>query len=644
MEEIIKNKEEYPFVLGTAGHIDHGKTTLVKILSGVDCDRLSEEKKRGMTIELGFAPFTMPSGKVISIVDVPGHEKFIRQMVAGVAGIDAVMLVVAADDGVMPQTIEHLEILSLLGVKRGITVINKCDLVDDEMLELAKEDVRALLKGSFLENEPMVAVSATQNIGIDLLRETIQEMVTSAEQKVKLGKFFLPVDRVFKISGFGTVVTGTAITGTITVGEELEILPNSQVTKVRSLQVHSNNVERAFSGQRVAINLTNISVDDVNRGDVLTSKDYFLPTDCIGVKIKALASLKNPIEHWQRLRLHIGTSDVLARVSLFDNGKILPGETAIAQLILDEKITVSSESNFILRSYSPLKTIAGGKVLLANSVRPKSKEQKSKLINFFTSLPSREDMKEYITSIVNFYEFISAQSLKYILNDDLLSIRGILSSLEMKNEVCVIRTSEQYYISIGRLENMRKRIEDRLKKFHLEHPESNGLPVDELYNLIIVDDSKILKAILSIFVKYEWFNISNNRICLRDFKTFDLELFIKEVNLAIDFINSQGYSLPSIRELSNKLNFDESKTKRIISYMREQHMIDIISDGLIFSKKSQDDLLLILRNIEGEITLANVRDLTMSSRKYILPILEFFDSKGLTHRVGDKRILSNKSK
>ena len=296
---------EYPFVIGTAGHIDHGKTTLVKRLTDVDCDRLAEEKKRGMTIELGFAPFTLPSGQTISIVDVPGHEKFIRQMVAGAAGVDAVMLVIAADDGVMPQTREHLAILSLLGIKNGLTVINK--IVDEEMLEMAVDDAKSLLADTFLADKPVIPVSAYTGAGIEELKKALQRMTETADAKSRKGAFFLPVDRAFHISGFGTVVTGTAINGEVREGDEVEVMPRSFPSKVRSIQVHGAPVSVATAGQRVSVNLAGISLSDVGRGDVVTAKDCFTASKCLDVSIRLLPSAE-PLKHWQRLRLHVGTT------------------------------------------------------------------------------------------------------------------------------------------------------------------------------------------------------------------------------------------------------------------------------------------------------------------------------------------------
>ena len=644
MDNTNNIKEEYPFVVGTAGHIDHGKTTLVRALSGVDCDRLSEEKKRGMTIELGFAPFVLPSGKVISIVDVPGHEKFIRQMVAGAAGIDAVMLVVAADDGVMPQTIEHLEILRLLGVKNGITVINKADLVDEEMLEIAKEDVKSVLKGTFLENAPVICVSAVNGTGLEELRFAMQKMVDETNPKTRIGKFFLPVDRIFKISGFGTVVTGTALTGTVSEGDNIELLPENKTARVRSLQVHNNNVQKAFAGQRVAINISGLSVEDIEKGDVFASEHFFESTDCIDVRITLLESVKSPVSHWQRVRLHVGTSDVIAHISLFDREKIMPGETVLAQLLLDKKIAVSSESNFIIRNYSPLKTIAGGKVLFANSDRPRNKNSKRRHIEFLENLPAREDIRKYILSVINYKHRVTSEELSLLIQVDLADLRGVMSSLEMKQDIVTVKTSEVNFFSNEEINRIKMLIDNYLETFHKEYPERLGAAQEEISSAISYKDLKLFRELLSLFEKNGWYVNQNGKIRMSGFEAFDLEDFIKEADSAVEYINSKGYSLPSIEEFSGEMGLDKAATKKMVSYLVEHGRVNIVAKCMLFTAECQDNLYKVLCGIKGDIVLSDVRDITGSSRKYILPMLEYFDSKGVTRRVEDKRILIKKSK
>ncbi|MBP5212129.1 MAG: selenocysteine-specific translation elongation factor, partial [Pyramidobacter sp.] len=367
------SRREISLVVGTAGHIDHGKTQLVKAMTGIDCDRLNEEKKRGITIELGFAPLVLPSERVISLIDVPGHDRFIRQMVSGASGVDAVLFVVAADEGVMPQTREHLDILSLLGVRHGVIAITKTDLVDEAMLELVREDVQMLTAGTFLEHAPVCAVSSVTGAGVDELKARLDELVDQVRPRERDGAYFMPIDRSFPVAGFGTVVTGTAYKGSLSPGDEVDVLPSGRSSRVRSVQVHGRSVETAFAGQRVAMCLSDLGLDEIERGDVVGVKGVYRSTNCLDVMLKLLDLVSEPLEHWQRVRLHIGTSDVLARVSMLDGRELAPGRTAPVQLVLEEPVAATIGQRFIIRFYSPLRTIGGGEVLVPYARRPSGK-------------------------------------------------------------------------------------------------------------------------------------------------------------------------------------------------------------------------------------------------------------------------------
>ncbi|MCK9340555.1 MAG: selenocysteine-specific translation elongation factor [Synergistaceae bacterium] len=630
---------EYPFVLGTAGHIDHGKTAIVRALSGVDCDRLMEEKKRGMTIELGFAPLDLPSGNTISIIDVPGHEKFIRQMVAGAAGIDAVMLVIAADDGVMPQTREHLEILTLLGIQNGIAVINKIDLVDEEMLELAKDEIYSLTAGTFLEGKPLMPVSALTGKGIPELMSEIDEMVLSAKQRERNGAFFMPVDRAFHISGFGTVLTGTAMKGSVSEGDDVQIMPSGLASKVRSLQVHGENVEAAYAGQRIAINISGTSLDKVKRGDALTAADCYLASDCIDVLVTVLSSFSEPVEHWQRLRLHVGTTDTIARISLLDRERILPGESAPAQLLPEEEITLSHDAHFILRTYSPLRTIAGGRVLLPAGERPKSKKAKTSLTEFLNKITESKNEKDSLAALLDYKGILKGKEALLLLGTDKSRLDGIVSSLEAKGRLATIKTGEMIYISSEKLSFLKAVLGSELKKFHGEHPERKGMEIEEVSKCIMSGDVRFVKELLRIFLRDQWLVLEGDRYRLFEFEPFDEAKFFSEVSKLKELLTAAGYSMPSVEEARSSLGISEKAMTRIITYMRERKDLSIVGEGYLFFSAIEEDLRKKLAEIDGEITLAGVRDITNSSRKYILPLLEYFDSKGVTRRVGDKRLL-----
>jgi len=634
--------QEYPFVLGTAGHIDHGKTTLVKALSGVDCDRLAEEKKRGMTIELGFAPLTLPSGKTISVVDVPGHEKFIRQMVAGAAGIDAVMLVVAADDGVMPQTREHLEILTLLGIKNGLTVINKTDLVDEDTLEMAKDDIRGLLAGTFLEKAPLLPVSAVTGAGLDELRQAISELVEHGEHRDRSGAFFLPVDRAFHISGFGTVVTGTAARGFVSEGDDLEVLPGGQRTKVRSIQVHSESVATASAGQRTAVNLANVTLEEIKRGDVVAAAGRYAATECFDAEVSVLKSFSQPLVHWERLRLHIGTSDILVRISMLDRDKIIPGDTATVQLLPEEPICTMKDAHFILRTYSPLRTIAGGRVLLPLGMRPKSKHAKTALLDFLANIKNKLPAKEYLQELLDYKGMLPLSDALMVSCLEPREFQSAVDSLEAKKSLGVIKAGETTLVSVKKAAEIKERFLPALVKFHMEHPERKGMDMEEASRCLETTDIRFARELLKLFAAAGWLKVEEDRVKTNDFEPFDEAKFAAEVASLKEYAAKLGYSLPTVEEASAALGFGARTMDRVLAYLRERKEASIIGGGFILLSVLEEDFWRKLASLSGDITLAGVRDITNSSRKYVLPLLEYFDSKGVTRRVGDKRILLRK--
>ena len=347
-------------IIGTAGHVDHGKTCLIKALTGIDTDRLAEEKKRGITIELGFANLQLPGGITAGIVDVPGHEKFIKNMLAGAGGIDIAMLIVAADEGVMPQTREHLSILSLLDIPQGVIVITKCDTVEEDWAELVKEDVAEAVKGTFLEGAPMVCVSAFTGQGLDELRDLLAEMAKKAKGKDLSRPFRLPADRVFTLGGFGTVITGTLIEGTLHEGDEIMLYPSGIMTRARSIQVHSHDVKEAYGGQRVAVNLAGVKKEDVPRGEVAAAPGSMTPSMMLDVRLSCLKETGREIKNNSRLHLYHGAREILCKVVLMDREVLMPGEECFAQLRLEENITAKRGDRFVVRFYSPLETVGGG--------------------------------------------------------------------------------------------------------------------------------------------------------------------------------------------------------------------------------------------------------------------------------------------
>ena len=386
-------------VVGTAGHIDHGKTTLIKALTGIDTDRWEEEKRRGMTIDLGFAHLELPNGVLIGIVDVPGHEKFIKNMLAGAHGIDFVLFVIAADEGVMPQTREHLTVCEVLGTKRGIVVLTKKDVVDEEWLELVKEDVKEFLKGTFLEGAPIIPVSSKTGEGLKELLEEMDKLAAKVEPKSSKGIFRLPVDRSFTVKGFGTVVTGTLLSGKIKTGDTVEVLPEGKEVKVRSVQVHGKSVEEAFAGQRTALNLLGVSKEEVGRGNLVATPGYLKPSPLVDVELTLSKEADLILQSGHKVHFHHLTKEVEGEVYLIDRDELLPGETALAQVRLKEEVVPVYGDRFVIRNYSPARVIGGGRILNPLPFKKFRRRFKGEFLEFLKALKEKS-VKEIVVSYV----------------------------------------------------------------------------------------------------------------------------------------------------------------------------------------------------------------------------------------------------
>ena len=397
-------------IIGTAGHVDHGKTCLIKALTGIDTDRLKEEKKRGITIELGFAYLDLENGQRVGIVDVPGHEKFVRNMLAGAGGMDLCMLVVAADEGIMPQTVEHLDILSILGIKNGVIVITKTDLVEPEFVELVAEDVKELVQGTFLENAPIVPVSVYKEQGLDKLKQILQEQCAALPERGDAGHFRLPIDRVFTLKGFGTIVTGTLMEGKLKKDQNIVLYPENVPVKVRSLQVHSKDAETALAGQRVAVNVPDRKKEEILRGDVLATADSLYPTMMVDVKLEVLKHTDRVIKHGSRVHIYHGTKELLGKVALMNQDEVKAGECAYAQLRLEEKTVLRKGDHFVLRFYSPVETIGGGVVLDACPKKHR-KNDKSAYYTFETKEHGTESERIELAYLEHQGSFYSLKAL-----------------------------------------------------------------------------------------------------------------------------------------------------------------------------------------------------------------------------------------
>ncbi|HOP88075.1 MAG TPA: selenocysteine-specific translation elongation factor [Acetomicrobium flavidum] len=634
---------ETTVVFGTAGHIDHGKTTLVKALSGVDCDRLVEEKKRGITIELGFAPLSLPSGRIISIIDVPGHERFIRQMVAGAAGIDAVIFVVAADEGVMPQSREHLEILSLLGIKEGLVVLTKADMVDEEMLELAREDVKDLVRGTFLEGKPIIAVSAVTGLNLDILLKQIDAILENISPRDTKGPFFMPIDRSFPIAGFGTVVTGTVYKGKVSVGDAVDVLPLDKSSKVRSIQVHGKSVKQALAGQRSALNLPDVRSAELKRGDVACSKGLFKSTQCLDVRLMLLSSAQEPLRHWQEVHFHMGTSESMARVALLNDARITPGNEALAQVVLYEPVVALIGQRFVIRAYTPLRTIGGGEVLFPYDKKPKGKKARNELTVFLNKLTQAQSFDERIKAIIDRFGLLSLEDALTLIQQTSGQLESSLRLMAERSEVLLVESGDQPLVmSSAYFDTLKEDLYNILTKYHDENPHMSGMKALDLISALGLSlTKKQSQELMRLLASRGLIEIDGEMVRLPGASPKVSEDTLRDKEILLDYCNKRGFQFPTIEEAMSELKLDKVKLDRIINIARQNGELRLIGGEFLLSRNIEEKALEILRSLP-EITIASLRDAANASRKYILPLLEDFDARGITRRVGDKRILLKK--
>ncbi|MDY0300208.1 MAG: selenocysteine-specific translation elongation factor [Trichlorobacter sp.] len=629
-------------ILGTAGHIDHGKTSLVRALTGIDTDRLKEEQKRGITIELGFAHLPLDDDTTIGIVDVPGHEKFIRTMVAGVAGMDLVMLVIAADEGIMPQTREHLDILRLLGVKQGLVVLTKSDRVDDEWLELVTEEVRDFVADTFFAAAPIVAVSSRTGKGLDLLKTELAALTEKVVPKDREGHFRLPIDRVFTITGFGTVVTGTLLAGTIKIGDEVELLPSGRTGKVRGIQAHGKQAETGQAGQRLAINLQGIAHELAARGDLLVPPKVFRTTRRIDVRLEHLASAPKELKHRTRARLHTGTSDISAQIVLFDHNLLQPGETAYAQLRLAEPLVLVSGDPCLLRTSSHSATIGGAVVL--DPFPPAHRRRSDEAVALLQALDATEHQRTCALIVSQArLSGISIENIQLRSGIPRRQLDAALQQLLAKAQLIQMTRDPRIFLTSSAVEELKQLLMSELEKFMQAASHASGIGKEELKSRLPErSDPRFFAPLLAMLEK-------ENKVIV------DREL-IKPVNLLrkqqpkqhnladkiVQLLDSSGKEPPTTKELATMLACTEKECLANLAALSREGQITKIAGNLFYSNstvaKFQQQLLDHLHE-HGEITPAVFRELTELSRKYMIPLLEYFDQQKLTIRVGDKRIL-----
>jgi selenocysteine-specific elongation factor len=629
-------------ILGTAGHIDHGKTSLVKALTGVDTDRLKEEKARGITIELGFAHLELPGGLRFGIVDVPGHERFVRTMVAGVGGMDLVLLVIAADEGIMPQTREHLEICQLLGVKRGMVVLTKKDLVEPDWLDLVTEEVREYLAGSFLCGAPIVAVSSRSGDGLDKLQGELAKLAGEIEPKRLDAPFRLPIDRVFTVTGFGTVVTGTLLSGGISVGDEVEILPSGLSARVRGVQSFGAKVERGEAGERLAVNLQGVDHSEVTRGDVVVPRGLYRPTGAIDVRLNYLESAPKALKHRSAVRLHSATYEVPAKVILFDRDSLLPGESAYAQLRLARPVLLLPGDPFVLRTYSPQATLGGGTVL--DPAPPGRRRRSAEALELLAAVESGGD-QERIRLLVE-SSLLSGISVQEMMNRSGISAKRIDAALApLLSGGAVLQAVKEPRIFLGRehFTHLKLRLLDELKTYLAENPMLEGIGKEELKTRIPRrSDARFFGPLLASMEKEGSALVDRDIVRLPGRKAGITRDQAELQSMLEEALNKGWGEPPTVKELCEALSCTEKQLLDHANLLSREGRAVKVKGDVFYAPgavaEMREKLVGYLRE-KGEIAPNEFRELTGLSRKFMIPLLEYFDQEKLTIRTGDKRVL-----
>lgn len=630
-------------ILGTAGHIDHGKTSLIRALTGIDTDRLKEEKTRGITIELGFAYIELPSGRQVGIVDVPGHEKFMKNMVAGASGIDCVALMVAADEGVMPQTREHLEVCELLNIRHGLTVLTKIDVVDEEWLELVREDVSDFLSGTFLAECPIVETSSVTGQGLEELLRKLDEVVGGIPQREEGYIFRLPIDRVFSMKGFGTVVTGTSISGKIKTGDEVTCYPEGIHSKVRGLQVYKREVQEVGAGLRTAINLQGIEKSTIRRGDIVAAKNSLFSTYMVDVHFRLLPSAPKKLNNRARVRFHAGTAEIISTIILLDRDVLEKGESCFAQIRLEQPTALLRGDHYVLRSYSPMYTIGGGEVLNALPKKKKrfSKEALSELKALYTGEP--QEMVEIFVYQGRF-KGVERAELSFLTNEHRDSLDGLIKELSSRGKIIQYDKERGSLVHKHFLSKAREEILETIGRYHEDFPLRVGLQKEELRSRTVgARNPRLFGYVVSLLNKEGLVIQDKEIIRLRDHQVTlaqDQEETRRELE---ETYERSGLQPPYFKEIKNKLS--GNKGSEILELMVKDGILVKIKEDLYFHHRPLGDLknrLVEYLREHGEITAPEFKDITGVSRKYAIPLLEYFDRIQITVRVGDSRVLRKK--
>lgn len=644
----MSEQEQPNLVLGTAGHIDHGKSSLILALTGTDPDRLVEEKKRGITIELGFARLDLGDGRSMGVVDVPGHEKFVRQMIAGATGIDVALLVVAADDGVMPQTVEHVAVLQTLGVPTCVVALTKIDLVDDDWVGMATEDIRNFLADTPYKDAPIIPVSSRTGQGVEEVRSVLAEVSKTATALHRSTSMRQPIDRVFSVRGAGTVITGTLWSGSAKPGDNVEILPSGKQSRIRTVQMHDTTVNSAPAGNRVALNLVDVKVDDIHPGDFLATPGLIQPTTAFDMRLTYLDTAKTgkSLESGSRMHIAHGTKEVLGRV-LLDNGQesLAPSESCFAQIRLEEPLPVSYGDRFIVRTYSPVYVAGGGMVLLTHPrLRTNLHEGEAAILNHLAS----GEIDLALLAILESYETPStASELARLIGMDPSVVQAYLRDLSANDKVLSLGGGDVYFTTPASLQHALSAIEQRLVAFHAADSSKRGMPKEELRNQCFPRmDSICFDLLLEIAAKQKMISETNGLVGQASAQDAAQEAEDEAVRIVAQALAAHGLTPPEVKELAQEVNLDQSLVRRALARLRDEGRAWRLTTEMFYDAHTIDECR---KNIEehlssgGDGTMSGLKEVMGGiSRKYAMPLLEAFDAEGLTERDGDVRILRAK--
>ncbi len=616
-------------ILGTAGHIDHGKTALIKALTGIDTDRLREEKLRGISIDLGFAHLDLPGGVRLGIVDVPGHERFIKNMLAGVGGIDLVLFVVACDEGIMPQTREHFEIVSLLGISHGVFALTKTDLVDDEMIGLVRKEVEELIDPTPFRDAPIVAVSTKTGEGVEQVRKALFEVASKLEKR-RTGQIVrLPIDRVFTVEGRGTVVTGTLWSGTITTEEHLKILPGDIAVRVRSIEVHGEPVDRALAGQRTALGLHGVSKDQIERGHCVVSSGDFEATTRLDAEFHLLPSTPRPLRNGSRIRFHLGASEVMGRVFLSGEQSIAPGGEGFCQIRLEYPVVAAYRDRFVIRSYSPMRTIGGGRVLNPLAVKRKKVYNYEMLLSHLAKGNVKDAILAHLACCghMTFFDLLPRINVGSAVLEDLLN--------KLRSEGEVFKVSSELYVHCKKVEQVEIQIRETLKAQQSKDRLKWGMPKEELRERLGGTDMALVNWVISMMEERGEIHVRRGsvRIGTKDVELSSDEKLAKQT--IVDSLRRGRFQPPSEKELRHKTGIQESTFQKVIRLLIEDGQVVRLQPGILMHADSIADARTLVASYlkeHGKATASELKNLLGTTRKYAVPLLEYLDHSGLTRR------------